>query len=485
MGRGEFTGVLVSSSPPWLTWLCPCPFPDLASWLPGAEDGGVIRVRVLLALALTLSCAGEPEQHAGAAASPVQPAPVHEGSAVSEPTTPVAEPTPEEPALPAYRAPVANAVELRSGAAFSCLLRAGRVLCWGNDRFHQLGVPTLPTGRGAFSARPLEVEGLSDVRALALGSFHACALLGSGHVRCWGHGGFGQLGDGRREDSAVPVEVAGLERVTAVAAGEGHSCAVVDGMVRCWGSGARGQLGDGRFEDTLAPVSVTGLDDVIALGAGRAHTCALRASHQVACWGEDVDGELGRGAITMPAAASATAQLVVELADVAQLRVGWGHACALNEEGEARCWGRADAFQLGVALGGAQSSVGVTPVLAHATEVRDVAPGGFHTCFALASGHVSCVGADYHGQLGNSSEAPAREPLVVPGLAHVRAVAAGESHSCALLESGEVRCWGNPHSGRVGPHAEEHEARQISPVRVIAPVAANGASTSASEDQAP
>ncbi|NOY93235.1 MAG: hypothetical protein GXP55_18775, partial [Deltaproteobacteria bacterium] len=289
--------------------------------------------------------------------------------------------------------------------------------------------------------------------------------------RCWGHGGFGQLGDGRREDSATPVEVTGLERVTALAAGEHHSCAIVDGQVLCWGAGARGQLGDGGFVDRLAPTAVEALQDVVALGAGRAHSCALLASGSVWCWGEDADAELGRGQITRPEGADPTPAAVVGLVDVRSLHVGWGHACALNAAGEARCWGRADAFQLGDRRGGEQASVSATPVLAEVEDVRDVAAGAMHTCFALGSGRVRCVGAGYHGQLGAGGQTPHRRPVDVPGLAHVVAVAAGQSHSCALLESDEVRCWGNPHSGRVGPHADERARREPSPVRVIAPLA--------------
>jgi alpha-tubulin suppressor-like RCC1 family protein len=103
------------------------------------------------------------------------------------------------------------------------------------------------------------VSGLSGVTEIAAGYYHTCALLSGGEVRCWGSGGFGQLGDGSATLRLTPVGVSGLGGVTAIAAGGEHTCAMLSGgEVRCWGYNGRGQLGDGTatFRPFPAPVLI-------------------------------------------------------------------------------------------------------------------------------------------------------------------------------------------------------------------------------------
>jgi alpha-tubulin suppressor-like RCC1 family protein len=67
-------------------------------------------------------------------------------------------------------------------------------------------------------------------------------------------------GDGTTDTSWTPVPVAGVSGAVGVAAGVGHACAVLStGGVLCWGSGYGGDLGNGTGRDSLIPVAVTGL----------------------------------------------------------------------------------------------------------------------------------------------------------------------------------------------------------------------------------
>ena len=56
-----------------------------------------------------------------------------------------------------------------------------------------LGRASLPSGEGIL-LRPA-------------GSVHTCALLGGGEALCWGHNGYGQLGDGTTTNRDTPVPV--------------------------------------------------------------------------------------------------------------------------------------------------------------------------------------------------------------------------------------------------------------------------------------
>ena len=119
--------------------------------------------------------------------------------------------------------------------------------------------------------------------ALAVGGFHACALVRDGAAYCWGNNNFGQLGNGTiSAGSSTPGAAAGALRFSAIAAGgEGHTCAVItSGAAYCWGGNYYGTLGNGSSEaSSPTPVAVSGglSFSSLALGPG-AHSCGLTAS---------------------------------------------------------------------------------------------------------------------------------------------------------------------------------------------------------------
>ena len=103
---------------------------------------------------------------------------------------------------------------------------------------------------------PFGVEAVS----VSLGGSHSCALLDDGKVMCWGKNKYGQLGDGSATDRSSPVEVSGLTNAQSIALGGGHSCALLtDGKVMCWGFNNHGQLGDGTTSARIFPVEVSGI----------------------------------------------------------------------------------------------------------------------------------------------------------------------------------------------------------------------------------
>jgi len=84
--------------------------------------------------------------------------------------------------------------------------------------------------------------------------------MDSGGVRCWGQNYFGQLGDGTTTDRSTPPANDVLMDVKAIAAGANHTCALMDsGGVRCWGLNWKGQVGDGTTTDRSTPVEVVGI----------------------------------------------------------------------------------------------------------------------------------------------------------------------------------------------------------------------------------
>jgi alpha-tubulin suppressor-like RCC1 family protein len=199
---------------------------------------------------------------------------------------------------------LSQVTDIAAGGYHSCAVRStGRVFCWGNNEFGQLGDTTTIQRQ-----TPVRVASLSGITQIAAGGGHNCALRSTGRVFCWGDNHTGQLGDGTTTSRHTPVRVVNLSAVTQIAAGGrvppqpgffDQSCAVrATGRAFCWGYNGLGQLGDGTNETRLAPVRVVTLPNVEQMSVGRLHSCGLRENGQAFCWGANFTGELGDGTTT-------------------------------------------------------------------------------------------------------------------------------------------------------------------------------------------
>jgi alpha-tubulin suppressor-like RCC1 family protein len=193
------------------------------------------------------------------------------------------------PAFAPFHVPLpAAATAVSSGGEHVCArLATGAVYCFGSDRAGQLGDGAVDsTDKG-----PVRVALPAAAVTVAAGYDHACVLLASGALRCWGRNGAGQLGNGRFGTERSPVAVALALPVRSVAAGLAHTCALV-----CFGFDGWGQLGDGMpLADRATPVPVPTTAPVVAVSAGSTHTCVVLATRQLTCFGDDESGQLGNG----------------------------------------------------------------------------------------------------------------------------------------------------------------------------------------------
>ncbi|HEY6559297.1 MAG TPA: hypothetical protein VI072_18560 [Polyangiaceae bacterium] len=337
------------------------------------------------------------------------------------------------------------------------------------DASGELSSVTVPFSKDT-GAWPVPVS----VKEVSGSNWHTCALLVNGKVRCWGDGSYGQLGyavrrtigDDEFPSSAGDVNVGGA--VTQIAASfSGHTCALLDTrQVRCWGYAASGAaLGyAGVVPETDEPVSAGNVNvggEVSQVALGYWHTCALLSTGNVRCWGENQHGELGYahtnpiGDDEVPASAGD-----VNLGGaVRQISAGSSHTCALLAGGRVRCWGNNDSGQLGY---GHTRAIGDDEVPASAGDVNvggevvQIAAGGGHTCALLAGGTVRCWGHAWEGELGyarrdniGDDEPPASAGDVAVGGTVVQ-ISAGSDHTCARLHDGAVRCWGSNVMAQLG-----------------------------------
>jgi len=186
---------------------------------------------------------------------------------------------------------------VRSGAGTSktgfAVLEDGALVSWGGGTNEQLGRTT------SVAEDPIPAAlSLPDVSAVATGAAHACAVS-RGEAFCWGANAQGQLGTGRKADELLPASVLLPPGVHAVAvfAGADDSCAIAaDGDVYCWGANGSAQVGTSSPLGQATPTKIAGLAaPAVQIGVMDDSICALLRNGAVACWGDNLLGQLGRG----------------------------------------------------------------------------------------------------------------------------------------------------------------------------------------------
>ena len=339
-------------------------------------------------------------------------------------------------AVPLLVEGLGTATQLSAGSDHSCVVTVtGGVRCWGRNDFGQLG-------NGVFrgSAQPSDVcepasvsgldialrdagsgscEPMSGVVGLSVGGAHACVVVSTGSVRCWGINQDGELGDGSLEARNVPVIVGGLARdATEVTSGHFHTCALLEtGAMQCWGFNATGQLGDGTTTLSVTPVDVLGLPGpVVSMSAGGVQTCALTSRGELLCWGGNADGQVGDGSLINRRLPTAVAGLD---AGVRAVAAGWKHTCAILADEGMACWGQNDRGQLG---NGSLLDSGIPLQVTRLPKALLLDVGGIrsgnvsHSCAFARGGGLHCWGANVEGQLGIGTLTNAGVPVAVRGL---------------------------------------------------------------------
>ena len=328
------------------------------------------------------------------------------------------------------------AVKVAAGRDHTCAVTsAGRVSCWGSNSNGQLGNPTLATGSGQHYATGQVVAfasgtPLTDVRSVSAGTAHTCALTNGGRVYCWGDNTYGQLGNDATSSSLQPALVGRyddpistpttglvafppprpfipLENVEQLDAGHRHSCVIkTDHTAYCWGYNAWGQLGIGSATTSRRPLRAGTLTSVFRISAGYGHTCVTRGSggDLVSCWGMNALGQLGTGDATNRLS-PVTIGVGTTLGAALEVSAGQYHTCFTGSNDKQRCSGDNSRGALGAAL--AQVYYSLTDSIIEQDTTAPAAGEGF-TCTRLDSGAVSCAGAGTRGQLasGRTVDAP-------------------------------------------------------------------------------
>ena len=237
------------------------------------------------------------------------------------------------------------------------------------------------------------------------------------------------------------------------------SCLVLtDGRVACWGNNLTGQLGDGTRVSHPRPVLVKDLAGARAVDVSGNHACALLVDGRVACWGSNSAGQIGDGTFNGPQhcgrfACSTRAVAVDGVVGATAIAVGGDMSCALTSGGVV-CWGVVPDPE------GGRLIASPTPVPIALDNPKAITAGGEGAaCALVARGEVQCWGYNTYGEWGNGATDGPRicvngpcsaAPMRVRGIKDATTIVAGSYDTCAIVSGGAVECWGSNDDGELG-----------------------------------
>jgi alpha-tubulin suppressor-like RCC1 family protein len=310
-------------------------------------------------------------------------------------------------------------------------------------------------------------------RSVSTAQGHTCGVSTVGKAYCWGHNGAGQLGFGRTTGygEVIPVGVAGGIAFKEIDGGNWFTCGLsTGGQAWCWGDGYFGQRGDGQegYTDGVPrPQAVLGGHTFRTLSAGFEHACGLDVDGKAWCWGNNTYGQLGNDERVVVMGEPVPVEVVGGLT-FRQISAGRDATCAITPQNELYCWGDNEIGQFGDGAG-APGLMIPRPTRGGVGHLwMDVALGDSHVCGLTVKGEAYCWGTDEFGELGTGfAEESTDEPARVVSDERFVDIGVGTYHSCAIADDGTAWCWGFDRWGQLGRGEKESIAPHPVPEPVI------------------
>ena len=385
---------------------------------------------------------------------------------------------------------IADVTAIAAGGNHTVVLKSdGTVWACGQNSYGQLGIGST-TSKSAFVQTGKDI---TDVTAIAAGGSHTLLLTSEGQVWACGNNTYGQLGLGFVSNSSTyTFTKASISNVKAIAAGSYHSVVLRDDGILACGQNSDYQLGDniqcltpdGKFYQTLPTYS-----DYTAITAGGSHTVALRKDGTVWACGNNEYGQSGIGSsgsgsrltwlyqsgssvlssvVTVDTAASLadititnTTTITAQYAKVETVTISGGDDGVLMKDGVAVS-GNSVTLQVPV---GEKLPDGYTltpkegydfDVLERKTQasIINVSAGNYHTVVLMSNGTVWACGNNIYGQSGGETKNDVTEFVQMKDsngfISDATAVSAGSDYTVILKKDGTVWACGRNNYGQLG-----------------------------------
>lgn len=343
-------------------------------------------------------------------------------------TTPSATPVRVDVPLPEG----ATIQQVSAGDDFSVLLASdGTVWTWGANDRGQLGLGTTEA-----ATTPQQVPGLAEVRMVAAGAQFAAAVIGwESRIATWGANDVGQLGDGSTTDRAVPVVLdPRFPEVEQLTAGSRHvlvreSFYVIHG----WGANDYGQLAADVGPYSALPVVVfagSGCCSGAQLAFAVGDSSFVETSNlELVAFGRNDHGQLGIGTTSRSEPPTPVAGFHPQ-----QVDGGSRHVVGWTEDGRVWTWGDDTQGQLG--RGPAGTTRSTRPVEVPDVERGALVAAGEASVTVVDAGYARAWGDNSAGQLGDGTTTNRSTPTEVRAPVEVAGVVVGGQPAGAPVRTG-------------------------------------------------
>lgn len=369
-----------------------------------------------------------------------------------------------------------KSINISAGYSHTCsVIDLGKTYCWGISDDGELG-----DSENTINYYPFEITSTNsgDLKKVASGDNHTCAINLYGELYCWGDNSFNQLGDGTSNNSNEPVKVDDSlypvedEKFIKVLASNEFSCALSTvGLLYCWGDNENNQLATNSIDESFSPKLIVDEDNEPILfkefSLGDEHVCALKIDGTAVCWGANDKGQLGNNSTTnSPSPVDVFMTNPTRLFE--KLYSNKDMNCGVESSNDVYCWGSNEFGKIGVN----SSSTNILLPTSDSNIFSKLSIGENSFCGLEADGEISCAGSNSHGQIARTKDSDddgVNDQLEFSTIQSVSMsnfsidnkfidIAVGENHACALSAGGKVYCFGDNSQNQCGkPNGSEFD----------------------------
>lgn len=344
---------------------------------------------------------------------------------------------------------------------------SGRLWCWGDNRWGQLGNGTILP-----STQRVHVDPGTFYKEISTDQNHSCGVTVAGVLKCWGDDTWGRLGNGPNPSSLIPEVIDSGVTYQTISAYGATTCGITtDNRLKCWGHNSWGQIGNGTTTHQYSPLEIDSGVGYSKLSTGGSTVCGITTTGVLKCWGSNSYYAIGDG--------TATDRWFPTIVDTGTsysdvLLIGTT-TYGLTTAGVIKTWGQTHCDNIDcyynttpqIYVVGTYSRIfsGGTMGLFYMNSSGDIFNNttfiplklkefsreyAGHFCAITIEDRLLCRGYGQFGQLGNGKTSQFFTPSTSSSLSNLRQISGNNDSLCGLDSVGKLFCWGYNFYGQLG-----------------------------------